>query len=114
MATLLRAAWCGLAGISDSSRVAVIGGSHGGFLTGHLLGQHPDRFCCGVLRNPVCNLSFMAGSTDIPDWTFVEAFGSLVRARHTSGSAQGAPHLLRTHYAPLHLCSSCLTRPRAA
>lgn len=32
------------AGLADGSRAAVCGGSHGGFLTGHLLGQHPQRF----------------------------------------------------------------------
>lgn len=39
-------------GLADPSRVSVVGGSHGGFLTGHLLGQHPDTFKAGVLRNP--------------------------------------------------------------
>ena len=33
-----------------------MGGSHGGFLTGHLLGQHPTRFRTGILRNPVLAL----------------------------------------------------------
>lgn len=41
------------AGVVDPDRVAVMGGSHGGFLTGHLLGQHPTRFRTGILRNPV-------------------------------------------------------------
>lgn len=36
---------------------AVIGGSHGGFLGGHLIGQFPDLFATAVLRNPVLNLS---------------------------------------------------------
>ncbi|KAJ7569387.1 hypothetical protein O6H91_01G075800 [Diphasiastrum complanatum] len=62
-------------GYADPNRVAVFGGSHGGFLTSHLIGQAPDRFITGVLRNPVCNLSSMVGVTDIPDWCFVEAYG---------------------------------------
>ena len=41
------------AGVVDPDRVAVMGGSHGGFLTGHLVGQHPTRFRTGILRNPV-------------------------------------------------------------
>ncbi|KAF8057927.1 Serine/threonine-protein phosphatase PP1 isozyme 1 [Scenedesmus sp. PABB004] len=64
------------AGLADGERAAVIGGSHGGFLTGHLLGQHPDRFKCGGLRNPVLNIALMVGVTDIPDWCYVEVLGT--------------------------------------
>lgn len=53
-----------------------MGGSHGGFLTGNLVGQFPDQFKCAVLRNPVMDISLMIHVSDIPDWTFVEAFGS--------------------------------------
>jgi acylaminoacyl-peptidase len=72
------------AGHVDPARVAVVGGSHGGFLTGHIIGQHPGRFKCAVMRNPVCDLSLMVGLSDIPDWCFLEAWGSeegLRRAR---------------------------------
>lgn len=65
-------------GLVDEARVAVIGGSHGGFLTGNLVGQHPGCFRCGVLRNPVMDLSLMISVSDIPDWCFVEATGSKV------------------------------------
>jgi len=37
------------AGVSDPKRVAVAGGSHGGFLAGHLMGQHPQAFRCGII-----------------------------------------------------------------
>ncbi|EIE20682.1 alpha/beta-hydrolase [Coccomyxa subellipsoidea C-169] len=63
-------------GLVDGGRVAVIGGSHGGFLTGNLVGQHPERFRCGVLRNPVMDISLMVQLSDIPDWCYVEAWGS--------------------------------------
>lgn len=66
------------AGLIDESRVAVIGGSHGGFLTGNLVGKHAERFRCGVLRNPVMDISLMAHVSDIPDWCYVEAWGSQV------------------------------------
>mmetsp|Transcript_40684 Transcript_40684/g.82092 ORF Transcript_40684/g.82092 Transcript_40684/m.82092 type:complete len:924 (-) Transcript_40684:150-2921(-) len=59
----------------DSTRVAVVGGSHGGFLAGHLIGQHPDLFKVAAMRNPVTNIPSMVGVTDIPDWCFVEALG---------------------------------------
>ncbi|CAI5472870.1 unnamed protein product [Closterium sp. Yama58-4] len=62
-------------GYVDAARMAVIGGSHGGFLAAHLIGQEPDRFRTAVLRNPVTNIASMVGTTDIPDWCFVEAFG---------------------------------------
>jgi acylaminoacyl-peptidase len=54
----------------DPSKVAVYGGSHGGFMTGWLIG-HPefkDLFRAAVLWNPVINMSYMYSSTDIPDW----------------------------------------------
>jgi hypothetical protein len=52
--------------------VGVVGGSHGGFLGGHLLGQFPSAFRFAVLRNPVTNISLMVGLTDITDWCYVE------------------------------------------
>ncbi|GBF91528.1 hypothetical protein Rsub_04268 [Raphidocelis subcapitata] len=64
------------AGIADPDRAAVIGGSHGGFLTGHLVGQFPDRWRCAGLRNPVLNIALMVGITDIPDWCYVETMGT--------------------------------------
>jgi acylaminoacyl-peptidase len=54
----------------DSEKVGVYGGSHGGFLTGWLIG-HPEyrqRFKAACLWNPVINMSYMYSSTDIPDW----------------------------------------------
>lgn len=59
----------------DSQRICVAGGSHGGFLTGHLLGQYPSLFRAGALRNPVTNVPSMAMVSDITDWCVVEACG---------------------------------------
>ena len=55
--------------------MAISGGSHGGFLTGNLLGRHADRFKAGLSRNPVMDLSLMIHVSDIPDWCYVEAWG---------------------------------------
>ncbi len=73
-------------GLVDPARVSIVGGSHGGFLTGHLLGQHPDLFRCGVMRNPVTNIAAMVGLSDIPDWCYVEVMGSEVRGAGREGA----------------------------
>lgn len=62
-------------GLALPTNIVVLGGSHGGFLATHLIGQAPDRFVAAAVRNPVCNLSLMVGTTDIPDWCYVEAYG---------------------------------------
>ncbi|XP_050372077.1 acylamino-acid-releasing enzyme [Argentina anserina] len=63
-------------GLASPSKIAVLGGSHGGFLTTHLIGQAPEKFAAACARNPVCNLALMVGTTDIPDWCYVETYGS--------------------------------------
>jgi acylaminoacyl-peptidase len=57
-------------GKADPNRLAVIGGSHGGFIAGHLIGKdHPRlRFKACVMRNPVTDIAGMLVATDIPDW----------------------------------------------
>ena len=57
----------------NTARVGVMGGSHGGFLTTHLIGQYPDRFYVASTRNPVCNLAVTSALSDIPDWAYVES-----------------------------------------
>ncbi|XVF38328.1 hypothetical protein REPUB_Repub20aG0092000 [Reevesia pubescens] len=81
-------------GLANPSKITVLGGSHGGFLTTHLIGQAPDKFVAAAARNPVCNLSSMVGITDIPDWCYVEAYGSNGKSIFTE--APSAEHL--THF----------------
>jgi acylaminoacyl-peptidase len=47
-------------GVVDSKRVAVCGGSHGGFLTGHAIVQHAALFKAAVMRNPVLDIALMS------------------------------------------------------
>lgn len=56
----------------DPARLGVFGGSHGGFLTGHMIGhpEYKDMWKAASLWNPVLDMTYMVNSTDIPDWIF--------------------------------------------
>ena len=70
----------------DPARGGCFGGSHGGFLTGWLLGCDGTRslFATGVLWNPVVDLPAMLGATDIPEWVAAEGLGDALRWPLTS------------------------------
>ncbi|ESK83502.1 acylamino-acid-releasing enzyme [Moniliophthora roreri MCA 2997] len=53
------------------SKLFMVGGSHGGFLTGHLIGQYPDTFTAASLCNPVMSCGEVSTS-DIRDWFWAE------------------------------------------
>ncbi|KAJ6541002.1 Alpha/Beta hydrolase protein [Mycena vulgaris] len=56
--------------VEGKGKQFVMGGSHGGFLTAHLIGQFPDMFTAAIARNPVISTDPL--SSDIPDWYFNE------------------------------------------
>lgn len=56
-------------GFVDEKRMAVTGGSYGGFMTAWVVG-HTDRFAAAVSQRGVYNLASFFGTTDIP--TFVK------------------------------------------
>lgn len=55
-------------GIADEQRLFVSGGSHGGFLTVHLIGTYPKMFQRAIVRNPVIAVGQMEATSDIPEW----------------------------------------------
>eukprot|EP00983_Pelagomonas_calceolata_P089413 1157308-Pelagomonas_calceolata.AAC.15 len=63
----------GLLCITDPKRLAVAGGSHGGFLAGHLMGQHPEAFKGLLGGDSMGQHPGALGVSDIADWCFVEA-----------------------------------------
>ncbi|XP_044497899.1 acylamino-acid-releasing enzyme-like [Mangifera indica] len=78
-------------GLASSSKITVLGNSHGGFLTSHLIGQAPDKFVAAAVMNPVCNLALMVGTTDIPDWCYVVSYGS--KGKYSFTESPSAEHL---------------------
>ncbi|KAI9028579.1 Alpha/Beta hydrolase protein [Hyaloraphidium curvatum] len=57
----------------DSEAVFVTGGSHGGYITGHLIAKYPKLFKAAVMRNPVLNMGHMVLTSDIPSWSYEES-----------------------------------------
>ena len=65
--------YCVEEGLCDENKVAIYGGSYGGYLCGVLLARHSERFRCGVIINPVTNINHLWVTSDIPDWATYEA-----------------------------------------
>eukprot|EP00753_Platysulcus_tardus_P000709 PLAT10657.1.p1 GENE.PLAT10657.1~~PLAT10657.1.p1 ORF type:complete len:717 (-),score=276.31 PLAT10657.1:77-2227(-) len=77
------------AGNIDVDRLAVAGGSHGGFLTAHLVAGE-RRFRVAAARNPASDLLSMASTTDITDWCWAEAGLPYDYASHNAITAEVA------------------------
>lgn len=58
-------------GYIDEQRLAVTGGSYGGFMTNWLVGHHPDRFKVAITDRCVSNMATMFGTSDL-GWSLAE------------------------------------------
>jgi len=84
------------------SNVFVTGGSHGGFLTLHLIAQYPEFYKAATTRNPVSNVVANVVASDIPDWSYVECginfnYGIKPTAEHYSIMLNKSPVALAKH-----------------
>ena len=59
----------------EMSQAVAYGGSHGGFLTTHLIGQFPGFYKSAAVRNAVTHLESIFYTSDIPDWAMCESLG---------------------------------------
>ena len=64
--------YCISEGLCDKNKVAIYGGSYGGFLCGALLAKHAERFNSAVIINPAVNATNLWEGSDIPDWSTCE------------------------------------------
>lgn len=56
----------------NPDKMVIFGGSHGGFIACHAIGQFPSFYRACVVRNPVVDLS-VVGPSDLPDWYWAES-----------------------------------------
>lgn len=71
------------------------------------MGQAPDKFVAAAVRNPVCNLELMVGTTDISDWCYVEAYGHDGLTRFTEAPSTEHLTLLYNKSPISHLSKVC-------
>lgn len=71
-------------GLGNQEKLALMGGSYGGYLGAVLLAKYPTLFKCGILKNPVVNLPYTFEGSDIPEWAYCEVFNQDMNHEPTS------------------------------
>ncbi|XP_063931578.1 acylamino-acid-releasing enzyme-like isoform X2 [Zophobas morio] len=89
----------------DRKKVAIIGGSHGGWLGAHCISRYPQCYQACVLHNPVTNLVGQVATSDIPDW----AYAAVGLPYRTCPSAEEISLLYKN--SPVANDLSCVTTP---
>ena len=78
-------------GIADARKLAIVGGSYGGYLTTYTIG-HTRRFRCAVAIAPVTSNVSMFGTTDIPHFMVNAAGGASPDFSHRFWRDQSPTH----------------------
>lgn len=60
-------------GLCDGTKIAIFGGSYGGFLCGLLTAKFSEKFKCAIILNPAVNVLHLWETSDIAEWAPGEA-----------------------------------------
>lgn len=72
--------------------------------------QAPEKFVVAAVRNPVCNLSLMVGTTDIPDWCYVESYGTSGKDQFTAAPSEEDLALFYSKSPISHISKVCTSK----
>ncbi|TAM59879.1 S9 family peptidase [bacterium] len=91
---------------ADPARVAVAGGSYGGFMTSLLMGKAPERFACGISMRAVNAMISMIGTSDFGWFIEQELEASLLDAEIERLYAASPISLAHAYRSPLLILHS--------
>ncbi|TAM78305.1 S9 family peptidase [bacterium] len=91
---------------ADSARVALAGGSYGGFMASLLMGMAPERFACGISMRAVNAMISMIGTSDLGWFLERELEASLLDGEIERLYAASPISLAREYRSPLLILHS--------